>query len=79
MIEITIILISIVSLILFKIYMLPKEIEIITTGLIIGGICFYISRNIADYYFSLAFLILGILSILMILILEIFFYINKIM
>ena len=76
--EILIIILMIVALILFKLFRIPDEVEIITTGLIISGICFYIALNVNESYVSKIFMILSVLAIFMIFYLEILIYVKKI-
>jgi hypothetical protein len=76
--EIIIIILMVIALILFKLFRIQPEVEIVTTGLIISGTCYYIALNINDQYISKIFFILSILSIFMIFVLEILLYIKKI-
>lgn len=77
MIDISIILIFSVILLFFNMFIPIKEILLIVNGLIISSLSFYIALNIEDVYISKIFMVLTFISIIMIPILLIMIYLEK--
>jgi len=78
MIDLLIIIILIVTIIFFQLILMPEMIKILINLILLCSFLFYIGANISDVNISIVFMILSVICILLIPILIIINYIEKI-